>query len=88
MELRNFPCRRVLGVEMVDAVLGLVVDNLPDLPRWVIVRNASDPRINGRLPATPDVQAMWAVWHYETYGYWTTVSSAITCWAIIASDNP
>jgi hypothetical protein len=30
---------------------------------------------------------MWAVWYYETYGYWTTISSAITCWAIIAADT-
>jgi hypothetical protein len=75
------------GVEMGDAVLGMVANSLPAPPRWVVVRNASDPRINGHLPTTPDVQAMWAVWYYETYGYWTTISSAITCWAIIAADS-
>ena len=49
-------------------------------PRWLVVRNASDPQINGNLPTSPDVQAMWAVWFYEQYGYWTSLSSAIACW--------
>jgi hypothetical protein len=30
---------------------------------------------------------MWAVWFYEQYGYWTSVSSALTCWAVIAGDS-
>lgn len=75
------------GVEMGDAVLGLVAEGMADPPRWLVVRNASDPRINGLLPTKPDVQAMWAVWFYEQYGYWTSVSSAITCWAVIAGDQ-
>lgn len=75
------------GVEMGDAVLGLVASGLADPPRWLVVRNASDPQINGHLPTDPDVQAMWAVWFYEQYGYWTTVSSAIATWAIIAGDE-
>jgi nucleoside phosphorylase len=74
------------GVEMGDAVLGLVCDELgADAPRWLVVRNASDPQINGLLPE--DVQAMWAVWFYEQYGYWTSLSSAIACWAVIAGDE-
>lgn len=73
------------GVEMGDAVLGMVCDELgAQAPRWLVVRNASDPQINGLL--SPDVQAMWAVWFYEQYGYWTSLSSAIACWAVIAGD--
>jgi hypothetical protein len=30
------------------------------------------------------MQAHWAVWYYETYGYWTSVNSAIATWAMIA----
>jgi hypothetical protein len=76
------------GVEMGDAALGMVCEELGDqAPRWLVVRNASDPQINGDLPTSPNVQAMWAVWFYEEYGYWTSVSSAIACWAIIAGDH-
>lgn len=71
---------------MGDAALGLAVEDLADPPRWLVVRNLSDPRINGELPTDPDVQAMWAVFYYDNYGYWTTVSSAIACWAVIAGD--
>jgi len=77
--------------EMGDAVLGLVVQELRDAgkpaPNWVVVRNCSDPQINGALVATPSKisqQALWAVYYYKGYGYWTTVMSAITCWAIAA----
>ena len=31
-----------------------------------------------------NMQAHWAVWYYETYGYWTSVNSAIATWAMIA----
>lgn len=88
------------GVEMGDAVLGMVVDEMKagglDAPHWLVIRNASDPQINGRLPNrdTPgipaelrrglDMQAHWAVWYYETYGYWTSVNSAIAVWAMMA----
>ncbi|MNF06482.1 hypothetical protein D3C80_2064410 [compost metagenome] len=65
-------------------------------PKWLVIRNASDPQINGKLPGrvTPgvpvelrrelDMQAHWAVWYYETYGYWTSVNSAIAVWAMVA----
>jgi hypothetical protein len=80
---------------MGDAVLGLVCSELADPPSWVVVRNLSDPVINGALPTNPrdlppgqprtkDMQAHWAVWYYETYGYWTSVMSALTTWGIIA----
>jgi hypothetical protein len=86
------------GVEMGDAVLGMVVEELKaegaHAPNWLVIRNASDPQINGTLPnretpgvPTPlrrnlDMQAHWAVWYYETYGYWTSVNSAIAVWAM------
>ena len=82
----NHLAREGCGVEMGDAALGLVCDRLgADAPRWLVVRNASDPQINGLL--SEDVQAMWAVWFYEQYGYWTSLSSAIACWAVIAGDE-
>ena len=76
------------GVEMGDAVLGMVAEELgAGAPRWLVVRNASDPQINGQLQSSPralNMQAHWAVWYYETYGYWTSVNSAIAVWAMIA----
>lgn len=89
------------GVEMGDAVLGMVVDEMREegaahVPDWLVIRNASDPQINGRLPDrdNPEVpremrralnmQAHWAVWYYESYGYWTSVNSAIAVWAMTA----
>jgi nucleoside phosphorylase len=76
------------GVEMGDAVFGMVAEELGDnAPKWLVIRNASDPQINGDLPtgaAGRDMQAHWAVWYYETYGYWTSVNSAIATWAMIA----
>lgn len=87
------------GVEMGDAVLGLVCSELGEsAPKWAVIRNLSDPAINGNLREDPSrkknnpdaiyprlrLQTMWAVWYYETYGYWTSVNSALTTWAIIA----
>ena len=88
------------GVEMGDAVLGMVVDEMKqqgvaNVPNWLVIRNASDPQINGDLPdrdnmAVPqemrralNMQAHWAVWYYEAYGYWTSVNSAIAVWAML-----
>ena len=76
--------------EMGDAVLGLVADELDDPPLWAVVRNVSDPQINGDLPTAPsslNMQAHWAVWYYEKYGYWTSVMSALATWAIVATLN-
>lgn len=88
------------GVEMGDAVLGMVVQErkaaAKHAPNWLVIRNASDPQINGKLPdqrapgIEPELrrglnmQAHWAVWYYETYGYWTSVNSAIAVWAMVA----
>ena len=82
------------GCEMGDAVLGLVVQELRDAgkpaPNWVVVRNMSDPQINGELvhkPSKISQQALWAVYYYKGYGYWTSVNGALACWAIIAGLN-
>jgi nucleoside phosphorylase len=75
------------AVEMGDAVLGLLCEELPEPPRWAIVRNLSDPMINGDLPTEPrnrNMQTHWAVWYYEVYGYWTSVTGALATWAIVA----
>jgi hypothetical protein len=76
------------GVEMGDAVLGLVCEeDVENPPKWLVIRNLSDPQINGDLPDSPrnlNMQIHWAVWYYETYGYWTSVMSALTTWAVIA----
>ncbi len=75
------------GVEMGDAVLGMVCEELgPSAPRWLVVRNLSNPVIDGRLPRGPmaDVQGLWSGFYYETYGYWTSVNSSIACWAMLA----
>jgi len=56
-------------------------------PNWLVIRNCSDPQINGALRnrgATQSLQAMWAVYYYRGFGYCTTVNSAIATWAAIA----
>jgi hypothetical protein len=64
-------------------VLGLVCSqDLSHPPAWVIVRNASDPQMGGE--ASLKEQANEAAKIYEKYGYWTTVGSAIACWALVA----
>lgn len=76
------------GVEMGDAVLGLVCDeDITHPPKWLVVRNLSDPQINGDItnaPSALNMQAHWAVWYYETYGYWTSVMSSLATWGVIA----
>jgi hypothetical protein len=75
------------GLEMGDAALGLACAELADPPRWAVLRNLSDPQIAGDLTSSPralNMQAHWAVWYYEAYGYWTSVMSSLATWAIIA----
>jgi hypothetical protein len=77
------------AVDMGDAVLGLVVSQLPPPgnanPQWTAVRNASDPQIDA-TGLTPKEAKNKAGQIYEKYGYWTTIPSAITCWSLIL-DN-
>jgi Phosphorylase superfamily len=74
------------AVEMGDAVLGMVIEELgASAPRWLAVRNASDPEIDS-AGLTEKEAAAKAAQIYERFGYWTTIPSAITCWALIL-DN-
>jgi len=72
-----------MAVEMGDAVLGLACSELAKAPNWLAIRNASDPQIDGSLTYAQQVEMAARI--YEKYGYWTTVNSAIACWAAVAS---
>ncbi|HEX3110999.1 MAG TPA: hypothetical protein VHU41_18000 [Thermoanaerobaculia bacterium] len=79
---KNKLYKKGVAVEMDDAVLGLVCKEMAKPPRWASVRNLSDPTINGDLPYNE--QKSCADFYYDKYGYWTTVMSGITTWAILA----
>jgi len=74
--------------EMGDAVLGLVITRMKSegkpTPRWLAVRNVSDPQI--KAEGTIKEQAQVAAQIYKGYGRWSTVCSAIVCWALIAAE--
>ena len=70
--------------EMGDAVLGLVTSQMHALPRWVAVRNVSDPQI--KAVGTLKQQASRAAQIYKGFGRWSSVGSAIVCWALIAAE--
>jgi hypothetical protein len=75
------------AVEMGDAVLGLLCSELDHPPRWGVVRNMSDPVINGDLPTKEfrvNMQTTFAVGYYTAYGHYTSVCGAIATWAVIA----
>jgi nucleoside phosphorylase len=69
--------------EMGDAVLGMVSAQSKS-PHWIAVRNVSDPQIKA-AGLTLKQQGDLASSIYKGYGRWSTVCSAITCWAIIAA---
>src|SRR6516164_5612459 len=61
------------AVEMGDAVLGMVVQQLgASAPQWTAVRNASDPQIDSKGLTAKDA-ATKAAQIYEKFGYWTTI---------------
>jgi hypothetical protein len=71
--------------EMGDAVLGLVASQLGSAaPRWVAVRNVSDPQI--KAEGTLKQQAALAAQIYKGFGRWSSVCSGIVCWALIAAE--
>ena len=71
--------------EMGDAVLGRVAGQMGAMsPRWVAVRNVSDPQIQSE--GTLRQQAQAAALIYKGFGRWSTVCSAIVCWALIAAE--
>jgi nucleoside phosphorylase len=75
------------AVEMGDATLGLACEELENTgehtPAWVAIRNASDPQISGGDTLKEKADKAGRI--YEKYGYWTTINSAIACWAVITS---
>lgn len=72
--------------EMGDAVLGMVASEMgASAPRWLAIRNVSDPQINA-AGLTLKQQAALAAQIYKGFGRWSTVCSAITCWASIAAE--
>jgi len=72
--------------EMGDAVLGLVARQMGSkAPRWVAVRNVSDPQI--KAEGTIKQQSHTAAQIYKGFGRWSSVCSAITCWALIAAEK-
>jgi nucleoside phosphorylase len=71
--------------EMGDAVLGLVCSEMKTTPpRFLAVRNVSDPQI--KAEGTLKQQAALAAQIYKGYGRWSSVCSAIVCWALIAAE--
>jgi hypothetical protein len=70
--------------EMGDAMLGLVASQMDFPPRWVAVRNVSDPQI--KAVGTLKEQAALAAQIYKGFGRWSSVCSAIVCWALIAAE--
>jgi hypothetical protein len=70
--------------EMGDAVLGDVAEKLGNkAPDYVAVRNVSDPQIN-EPGKTLKEQGHDATVIYKGFGRWSSVCSAIVCWALIA----
>jgi hypothetical protein len=54
-------------------------------PRWIAVRNVSDPEIKAD-GATLRQQAALAAQIYKGFGRWSSVCSAIVCWGLIAAE--
>jgi hypothetical protein len=70
--------------EMGDAVLGMVAKQMATPPRWVAVRNVSDPQI--KAEGTLRQQSALAAHIYKGFGRWSSVCSGIVCWALIAAE--
>jgi hypothetical protein len=75
--------------EMGDAIVGLLADEMAKadqpFPRWVAVRNVSDPQI--KAEGTIKEQSAEAAHIYKAFGRWSSVCSAIVCWALIAAEK-
>ena len=71
--------------EMGDAVLGMVAKEMGSgAPHWIAVRNVSDPQIKAAGLSLKQ-QAQIAAHIYKGFGRWSSVCSAIGCWALIAA---
>ena len=76
-----------LAVEMGDAVLGMVIKQIgagaPRSGRPCEMRRIPEINSDG---LTKKEAATKAAQIYERFGYWTTIPSAIACWALVI-DN-
>lgn len=72
--------------EMDDATLWLALSQLNLDIKVLSIRNASDPEVPSSV-GTLEEQSKWASSVYTRFGYWTTIGSAIACWAVIAELN-
>jgi len=71
--------------EMGDSVLGLEQSRpTARRVRWLAVRNVSDPQI--KAEGTIKEQGVVAAQIYKGFGRWSTICSAIVCWALIAAE--
>jgi hypothetical protein len=67
-------------------LLGLVASEMAAAaPRYLAIRNVSDPQIKTD-GLTVRQQAAIAAQIYKGFGRWSSVCSAITCWASIAAE--
>jgi hypothetical protein len=76
------------AVEMGDAALGLAASEIANPPHWAVIRNMSDPVIDGALPAKQfhlNEQTTWAVGYYTAYGHYTSLVGALATWGVIAA---
>ncbi len=70
--------------EMGDAVLGRVMSRTRQpVPRWLAIRNVSDPQI--KAEGTLAEQAHEAAQIYKGFGRWSSICSAVVCWAVITA---
>ena len=72
------------AVEMDDAVIAMICDEMFSTTKYAFVRNVSDPVLNGDLDER--VQIMWAVWYYTHFGLQTSFNGALATWSIIAGN--
>ncbi len=71
------------AVEMDDAAAGLALGDLAKPPSFLSIRNASDPVMPGDEPISEQTKQASAI--YQQCGYFTTVASAIACWAAVTA---
>lgn len=69
-------------VEMDDALVGHACKE--NNVAFGIVRNASDPVMDGRLPEK--MQGNWSGYIYEEVGLFTSFNGALTSWALLATE--
>ena len=76
-------------LKMGDGIVGLLANDSEaaeePFPRFLAVRNVSDPQI--KAEGSIRDQAAIAAQIYKAFGRWSSVCSAIVCWALIAAEK-